>query len=65
MPGRGTTDAIFAARQVIEKHREMQKELHLVFIDLDVTCALQARFKLNNDPTSAIPKCNMSALLQN
>ena len=35
MPGRGTTDAIFAARQVIEKHREMQKELHLVFIDLE------------------------------
>ena len=35
MPGRGTIDAIFAARQVIEKHREMQKELHLVFIDLE------------------------------
>ena len=34
MPGRGTTDAIFAARQVIEKHREKQKELHLMFIDL-------------------------------
>ena len=33
MPGRGTTDAIFSARQVIEKHREMQKEMHLVFID--------------------------------
>ena len=30
MPGRGTTDAIFAARQVIEKHRKMQ-----VFIDLE------------------------------
>ena len=28
MPGRGTTGAIFAARQVIEKDREMQKELH-------------------------------------
>ena len=26
MSVRGTTDAIFAARQVIEKHREMQKE---------------------------------------
>ena len=35
MPGRGTTDAMFAARQVIEKHREMQKELHMVFIDLE------------------------------
>ena len=30
MPGRGTTNAIFAARQVIEQHREMQ-----VFIDLE------------------------------
>ena len=35
MPGRGTTDAIFAARQVIEKHLEMQKKLHLMFIDLE------------------------------
>ena len=35
MPGRGATDAIFAASQVIEKHREMQKELHMVFIDLE------------------------------
>ena len=35
MPGRETIDAIFAARQVIEKHREMHKELHLVFIDLE------------------------------
>ena len=24
-----------------------------------VTCALQARFKLNKDPTSAIRKCNL------
>ena len=35
MPGRGTTDAIFAAKQVIEKHREMQKELQRVFIYLE------------------------------
>ena len=31
MPGKGTTDAIFAARQMIEKHIERQKELHMVF----------------------------------
>ena len=28
MPGRGTTDAIFAVCQLMEKHREKQKELH-------------------------------------
>ena len=32
---------------------------------LNVTCALQARFKLNKDPTSAIRKCNLSSLLRN
>ena len=31
---------------------------------INVTCALQARFKLNKDPTSAIRKCNLSSLLQ-
>ena len=35
MPGKGTTDAIFAAKQMIGKHRERQKELHMVFIDLE------------------------------
>ena len=28
MPGRGTTDAIFAVRQHMEKHREKQKGLN-------------------------------------
>ena len=28
MPGRGTADAIFAVRQLMEKHREKQKGLH-------------------------------------
>ena len=36
MPGRGTTDAIFAVRKVMEKHREKQKRLHMVFIDLEM-----------------------------
>ena len=30
-----TTDAIFALRQLLEKHREGQKMLHCVFIDLE------------------------------
>ena len=36
MPGRGTTDAIFEVQQLMEKHREKQKELHMVFIDLEM-----------------------------
>ena len=35
MPGRSTTDAIFALRQLIEKYREGRKSLHCIFIDLE------------------------------
>ena len=35
MKGRSTTDPIFALRQLQEKFREGQKELHSVFIDLE------------------------------
>ena len=35
MPGKGTTDAVFALRQMMEKHREKQRGLHIVFIDLE------------------------------
>ena len=35
MPNRSTTDAIFALRQIIEKHREGHENLHCVFIDLE------------------------------
>jgi len=35
MPNRSTTDAIFALRQMIEKHWEGQENLHCVFINLE------------------------------
>ena len=34
MPGKGTTDAMFALRMLMEKYRKCQKELHCVFVDL-------------------------------
>ena len=34
MLGKRITDIIFAARHVIVKHREMQKELHIVLSTL-------------------------------
>ena len=33
MPGKGTTDAIFSLRMLMEKYREGQRELHCVFVD--------------------------------
>ncbi|KAI5724884.1 hypothetical protein M8J77_008337 [Diaphorina citri] len=35
MLGRGTTDGVFAIRKVMEKCREMQRDVHAVFIDLE------------------------------
>ena len=35
MTGLGTVDGIFSLRQNMEKHREKQKVLHVVFIDLE------------------------------
>ena len=35
MPGKSTTDALFALRVLMEKNREGQKELHCVFVDLE------------------------------
>ena len=34
MPGKGTINAMFALRMLMEKYREGQKELHSVFVDL-------------------------------
>ncbi|XP_068247896.1 uncharacterized protein [Palaemon carinicauda] len=34
-PGGSTTDAMFALRQLMEKYREGQKGLHIVFINLE------------------------------
>ena len=35
MPGKSTTDALFALRVLMEKYREGQKKLHCVFVDLE------------------------------
>ena len=35
MPGKRSTDALFALRVLMEKYREGQKELHCVFVDLE------------------------------
>ena len=35
MPGKGTADAMFALRMLIEKYREGQSELYCVFVDLE------------------------------
>ena len=35
MPGKSTTDALFALRVLMEKYREDQKELHCVFVYLE------------------------------
>ena len=35
MPGKGTTDAMFALRMLMEKYREGQRELRCVFVDLE------------------------------
>ena len=35
MPGKGTTDAMFALRMLMKKYRKGQRELHCVFVDLE------------------------------
>ena len=35
MPGKGTTDAVFALRMLMEKYREGQRGLHCVFVNLE------------------------------
>ena len=35
MPGKRTTDAMFALRMLMEKYREGQRELHCVFVNLE------------------------------
>ena len=35
MPGKGTTNAMFALRMLMEKYSEGQRELHCVFKDLE------------------------------
>ena len=48
MPGRNTTDAVFALRQLIVQYRERQQNLHCVFIDLEKTYNCVPREKVWN-----------------
>ena len=38
MPGKGTTNAMFTLRMLMEKYREGQRELHCVFVDVGKAC---------------------------
>ena len=44
-PGRSTPDANFGLIQTVEKHREGQKYINLVFIDLEETYEYMCRHK--------------------
>ena len=35
MPEKGTTDAMFTLRMLMEKYRKSQRQLHCVFVDLE------------------------------
>ena len=35
MPGKGTIDAMFALKMLMEKYREGQRDLHCVLVDLE------------------------------
>ena len=46
MPGKGTTNAMFALRMLMEKYREGQRELHCAFMDLEKAYDRVAREEL-------------------
>ena len=46
IPGKGTTDAVFALRMLMEKYGEGQRELHCVFVNLEKAYGRVAREEL-------------------
>ena len=61
---KNTTDFQNKVTQIVSPGGAMLFTMDVESLYTNVTCALQARFKLNKDPTSAIRKCNLSSLLQ-
>ena len=46
MPGKGTTDAMFSLRMLMEKYKQGRRELHYVFVDLEKACNRISREEL-------------------
>ena len=46
MPGKETTDAMFALKMLMEKYREDQRELHCIFGDREKACGRIPREEL-------------------
>ena len=50
-PGKSTTEPIFALRMIQEKYREKNKELHMLFVDLEKVLRSSTQRAIMVEPT--------------